>query len=197
MPPLVFKPLGPDNVLINPFKVHKTQVLEYTAGSGNVNELNVVTAIDFLDPINFDPDTEIENEDGTLQGPLFKSIQHIFYASGAMSGSATFAAAGSGIRDFPLSGSAYVLNIPQQLFGEGILPGSFVLKSIDSASFSASIFDDAQGRLIVCGSDGTQHIVGNIFYDLGIAVIRRFIPMYDGEIFYDGTFFYDGEANLL
>lgn len=172
MPPLVFKPLGRDNVIVNPFTVSKNQALTFTSG-GNAasNSFSIASAIDFSDPNSFSPNTAVTNSDGTYQSLLFKSVEHIFYTSGALSGSADFAAGGSGIRDFPLSGSVYVINIPQPKFGEGIRPGTFEMSDPnDLSTSSVSIVDDAQGRLVI---SGTTSVVGNIFYDLGVAVVLR------------------------
>lgn len=167
MPPLVFKPLGRENVLVNPFTVSKHQALTFTSGgNADSNSFSIASAIDFSDPNSFSPNTAVTNSDGTYQSLLFKSVEHVFYTSGALSGSADFAAGGSGIRDFPLSGSVYVVNIPQTKFGEGIRPGTFEL----STTGTASIVDDTFGKLVL---SGTMTIVGNLFYDLGIAVINR------------------------
>ena len=103
MPPLVYKALGRENVLVSPFTVSKTFALSYTSGSGVIDELNVVTALDFSNLNGFDPNTAVTNSDGTFQGPLFKSVAHLFYSSGALSGSADFAAGG---RAFGTSRSA-------------------------------------------------------------------------------------------
>lgn len=172
MPPLVFKPLGRDNVIVNPFTVSKNQALTFTSG-GNAasNSFSIASAIDFSDPNSFSPNTAVTNSDGTYQSLLFKSVEHIFYTSGALSGSADFAAGGSGIRDFPLSGSVYVVNIPQPKFGEGIRPGTFEMTDPNASSTaSVTLVDDGQGKLVI---SGTSIVMGSIFYDLGVAVVKR------------------------
>ena len=146
------KALGQNDVTIRPFKVHKSQLTTYVSGSGTFAEMNVATARrfplvesflsgtvlsgpdsgsaiiltqSFLEIDGFDVNTADQNEDGTFQEPLFGTVEQTFYVSGAESGSATFAAAGSGIRDFALSESVYVVNIAQRLWGEGMRRGSF------------------------------------------------------------------------
>jgi hypothetical protein len=66
-------------------------------------------------------------------------------------------------RGFEPSGRFYVINIPQSAFGEGILPGSFKITQAND-----TVTDDGNGRL----SSG-QGVIGNIFYNHGIAIIQR------------------------
>lgn len=157
---LVYKALGRDDVLISPFSVHKTHELEYTSGAA-ITEFNIATALDFTDPNLFDPNTAVTNSNGTFQGPLFKSVEHIF------SDDADFAVGGIGLRDFVVSGSVYVINVPSLIFGQGIRPGSFTLINADDTT-TASIVDDGVGRLYVSNS-----VVGNLFYNIGVAIINR------------------------
>ena len=56
-----------------------------------------------------------------------------------------------------------VLSVPSRLYGNYIQPGSFIWKSI-----SGSIYDDAQGNLILSSSG---EICGQIFYPHGLAII--------------------------
>jgi len=195
---MTLKILGSDNVTIRPFKVHKDQIVRYTSGSAIFAEMNVATALRFplsttfasgtvlsgidsgtatiltqsvLELNEFDVDTSPQNEDGTFQEPLFSTMEHMFYTSGAESGTATFAAAGDGVRNFPLSESAYVINVAQRKFGEGIRPGTF--EASTPAAGSGTIVDDSKGRLFVSGTGGSLNVVGNIFYNLGVAVVNR------------------------
>jgi len=192
MPPLVFKTLGSDSVTIRPFKVHKTQVLSYTSGSGsNSPELNVATGIALADVLEFDPNTSPTNEDGSYQEPLYESIEHLFYDSALYtSRSVTFAAGGSGDRGFTPSGSVYVVNVAQSYWGERIRKGTFVL---DAPPGSGSIIEDAAGRLYVSGSD---NVVGNVFYGLGIAVVNRATASGSGSelVVDDGLFIAGGDT---
>lgn len=170
MPPLVYKSLGPENVSIRPFKVFKSQSVSYVSGT-DVLDVNVATATDLIDPRSFSTSTGATNADGTFQEPLYETMRHLFYTSGSLSGSADFSAGGDGYRYFPLSSSAYVVNVAQQLFGEEIRPGTFVINTPSEGS--GTIIDDGYGRLYVSSSAGSTNVVGNIFYQLGIAVIHR------------------------
>lgn len=76
---------------------------------------------------------------------------------------------------FPISQSAEigVLSIPVGLFGNYIVPNSFIW-----SSDSGSIIDDGEGNLILSAS---RNICGNIFYEQGIAIITS-----DSDPFNDG-----------
>jgi len=172
MPPLVYKTLGSDSVTVRPFKVHKTQVLSYTSGSGsNSPELNVATGIALADVLEFDPNTSPTNEDGSYQEPLYETVEHTFYDSALYtSRSITFPAGGDGDRGFTPANSLYVVNIAQRYWGEGVRKGTFVLDA--PLHGTGSIIEDAAGRLYVSGAV-TNSVIGNIFYNLGVAVVNR------------------------
>lgn len=218
---MTFKTLGAENVTIRPFKVHKSQLITYVSGANAVAEMNVATAIrfplvtsfitgtlgagsgsgsqvfltqSFLDLNSFSVTTSPRSEDTTFQEPLFSTVEHTFYTSGAESGSATFAAAGDGIRNFPLSESAYVVNIAQRMWGEGIRPGTFTLST--PAAGSGTIIDDGLGRLYVSSSTTSASIVGNIFYNLGVAVIHRLTSLNGSEIIQETGMFFDSGSTL-
>ena len=215
------KALGKNDVTIRPFKVHKSQITTYVSGSGTFAEMNVATARrfplvetflsgtvlsgpdsgssiiltqSFLEINDFDVSTAAQSEDGTFQEPLFGTIQQTFYVSGAESGSATFAAGGSGIRDFPLSESVYVVNIAQRLWGEGIRRGSFQITT--PAAGSGTIEDDGTGRLFVSGTGGSLNVVGNVFYNLGVAVINRLQSADGSELIQEDGMFFPEAATL-
>ena len=190
MPPLVYKTLGSDSVTIRPFKVHKTQVLSYTSGSGsNSPELNVATGIALADVLEFDPNTSPTNEDGSYQEPLYESVENLFYDSALYtSRSITFAAGGDGDRGFTPSGSVYVVNIAQRYWGEGVKRGTFVLDAL--AHGTGSIIEDAAGRLYVSGATTP---VGNIFYNLGVAVVNRSLNSGSGVV-WDGLVVNGGDT---
>ena len=75
-------------------------------------------------------------------------------------------------RNFPTgSGSIIgITSIPSNLFGEYIQPGSFKFQSP-----SGSITDDSEGNLLFSSSfySASNHHIGNIIYEHGIAVINQ------------------------
>jgi hypothetical protein len=60
-----------------------------------------------------------------------------------------------------------VMSVPSKLYGNYIQPGSFIWNMV-SGSVSGSIYDDANGNLILSSSG---EICGQIFYPHGLAVI--------------------------
>ena len=218
---MTLKILSSNDVTIRLFKVHKDQIVSYTSGSAVFAEMNVALARRFplsttfasgnilagadsgtaiiltqsvLEVNNFDANTSPQNEDGTFQEPLFSTMEHTFYTSGTESGSATFAAAGDGIRNFPLSESAYVVNIAQRKFGEGIRPGTFELSTPSAGS--KLVIDDGKGRLFVSGTTGSLEVVGNVFYNLGVAVVNRLPSASGSDLIQDEGMFFGSGASL-
>lgn len=84
------------------------------------------------------------------------------------------------VKYFPISQSSEigVLSIPVGLYGNYIVPNSFIWKAE-----SGSIIDDGEGNLILSAS---RNICGNIFYEQGLAVITS-----DSDPFNDGYGFGD------
>jgi len=212
---MAFKTLGSENVIVRPFKVHKSQTVTYVSGSNAFAEMNVGTARRFpLTTIavgpdsgsqvlvinSFTPDSAVANEDGTFQEPLYSSVKHLFYDSastqtGSVTGTFRFSAAGDGYRGLSLSESVYVVNIAQALWGEGIRPGTFVLTATSAsvAAGTGTIVDDELGRLYVGGSGS---VVGNIFYNIGVAVISRLISAANGELIQENGMFFPSASTL-
>jgi hypothetical protein len=171
-------------------------VTTFTSGtvlSGPNSGTAIILTQSVLQLNDFDTNTSPTSEDGTFQEPLFGTVRSMFYTSGAESGSATFAAAGDGIRNFPLSESAYVVNIAQRLWGEGIRPGTFVAST--PAAGSKTIIDDGRGKLFVSGSTGSLEVVGNVFYNLGVAVVNR-LPASGSDLIQDEGMFFDDTDTL-
>jgi hypothetical protein len=75
-------------------------------------------------------------------------------------------------------GTITTISIPQKLFGEGIVPNTFKFTYTESAAFptGVQVIDDGEGNLIsssITSSGGdlnTDLVVGQIFYNQGIAV---------------------------
>lgn len=107
------------------------------------------------------------NEDtGVYEHVLYASVKHLFYnqTQFAISGSTVFTSS-----LYTPTDNLFVLSIAQNLYGERITPQTFTMSIHPN---SGSIFDDGDGTLYVTQSGG-QHIIGNIFYDRGIAVFTH------------------------
>lgn len=121
---------------------------------------------------------KINEDTGTYEYVLYRSINHLFYntatvTTGSTSGylSAYFYS-GSVLGTASLAGfpdETYVISVGQQFYGDRIKPGSFQIYTELSNKY---ISDDEYGNLYVSQS-GNITYVGNIFYDKGIAVIKH------------------------
>lgn len=109
---------------------------------------------------------KMNEETGTYEYVLYRSIKHLFYNTGSYfySGSVLGTASLAGLPD-----DSYVISIGQQFYGNRIKPGTFEL-STELAN--KTILDDDVGNLYVSES-GTGTYIGNVFYDKGIAIIKH------------------------
>lgn len=178
------KALTPDNYLIRPFRVRKGWNVTHTfLSSSNPPQAFIDLAVEPPTDWNqFNYSLEPTNSSGISQRTLYRSVQNLFYDTGSTDDSSSVRLARGPInKGFEPTGSEfYVINIPQQVFGETINPGTFKITSPQS---TASIFDNGAGCLI--SSDNSSSIVGNIFYSLGIAVIGQFTGSYSGSLITD------------
>lgn len=159
----MLKAISSDSYTIRPFVTHKQQ--SYTFVSGGVVSPGVTIGLALQPSTTWSYSTaDPATADGLNQYSLYRSIRQLFYTSESFATqSMNWGAGGSERRLFPLSSSAYVFNVAQITYGEGILNGTF---NIQSPSSTNIITDDGVGHLYV-GST----VVGNIFYDMGIVVL--------------------------
>jgi hypothetical protein len=80
----------------------------------------------------------------------------------------------------------YVISIPQSVFGEKVLPGSFTVQLGTSQSY-----DDGKGNIIV-SSSGVGSIVGRVFYDKGMAIFKPTASIAGGGLTNNGIFIPSG-----
>ena len=169
-----YKTLGPGDHTITPFEAHAYQTASYTSGSTNTEYFQVYSAKQYVNTGNL----RVAN----FENDLYDSIIQTFYSG--------IPAAQYGIVStsyFPTQ-SAYVLGVPHYAYGEQIQPGSFVV-SIGTSK----MFDDGVGNLYTSQS-GTGYIIGNIFYEKGIAVTKNisYIGGSAGGITSDGLYIIAG-----
>jgi hypothetical protein len=93
---------------------------------------------------------------------MFNSIKEYFYVGETGSS--------PDIYGFYPSGSMFVWNIGSNYTGDGIKPDTFKIELIATTSSATYIQDDGNGKLRI---NKTGAIVGNIFYNQGIAVVQR------------------------
>lgn len=119
------------------------------------------------DPIDFFESEfpKINTDSGTFEYLLYRSIKHLFYDRGNFySGSVLVTSSLSG-----LPTDSYVVSVGQNFYGDRIKPGSF---EIATEIANTVIRDDSRGNLYYVSSSVNVYL-GNIFYNMGIAVIKH------------------------
>lgn len=162
------KVITSDNYLIRPFRVNKLWHVDYRHGDTNNTSSVRIDAAD-SPPVDWNTWTpsNAQNINGIYTQPLYASVQHTFY-TGSDSEGLNYIPLGARVKQFYPTGSQfYVVNINQQSFGEGIRQNTFVM----SGSSSTIIYDDGEGRLV--SSNTPSVVIGNIFYQSGVAVIQK------------------------
>lgn len=107
---------------------------------------------------------KINEDTGTYEYVLYRSIKHLFYDRGYFfSGSVLQTSSLAGLpNDF------YVISVGQDFYGNRIKPGTF---EISTEVANKVIVDDEVGNLYISQS-GVGTYLGNVFYDAGIAIVK-------------------------
>lgn len=161
----VFKSLSPSDYTITPFEAYSSYEFEYVSGSLTNSEdcqllvgTKAPTGSDFV---------RVPNE----QYELYDSVIQSFYRG--------IAGAQYGVVEgttYEPTQSFFLVTVTQDLYGNRIVPGTF--------SFSvgaSSSYDDGKGNLIVSES-GTGSVIGSLFYDKGIAVLKPTVGLVGGGL---------------
>lgn len=172
----IFKALAPGDISIIPFPAYYKFSYTYESGStSNPDGIDVSYASLFLTASG---DTRYPN----VSNELYDSIVQSFYSP------IPYATYGTDSDSYIPSASTYVVSIGQYLFGERVLPGSFSLRLNNTQSY-----DDGVGNLIVSSSN-TGSIIGRIFYDKGIAVVKPTSSLGGSVLTKDGLYFPYGSS---
>jgi hypothetical protein len=178
------KVITPDNYLIRPFRTNKSWTFDYSYLSGsNPSEVRIDLASEPpVDWRSFTTGTEGQNADGIYTRPLYASVQHMFYTGSrhVVTGSRYKPLGARDKKFYPTGSQFYVINVEQKTFGEGIRPGSF---EVSAGNSTASIVDDGLGRLV--STTDTSTVIGNIFYGLGVAVVKQDTGSYSSSLVTD------------
>lgn len=175
-----YKQFLSSDIIVTPFEVNKSF---YFSGENALNATNV--KIDrFIGKSEGERNFDSENWSKTgnvkeeYKDLIYNSVKKLYYGNYTKGGNEGTSTAASGSYDNSLPTDLYferffpspdnyffnevgVLSIPSKLYGDRIQPKSFRF-----TSSSAVITDDGEGNLKLEGS-----LVGNIFYNQGIAVI--------------------------
>jgi hypothetical protein len=177
------KPITSDNYLIRSFRTNKSWNYSFTYLSGSAPDVRIDLATEppaFWD--TFTSSSEGSNPDGIFPRQLYASVQHTFYTGSKqeVTGSRYIPIGNRNKGFFPTGSHFYVVNIAQEIFGEGIRPGTFELSA---GSSTASIYDDGNGKLI--SSTNPNGVIGNIFYGSGIAIVSQDTGSYSSSLVTD------------
>ena len=154
-----FKSLEGRDYSITSFVVYNDQSYTYTSGStSNPNQVSVDLGVAppsniFSDLLTGSIIPGFVNDSGRYAYPTFAATMQYFYQPSASVTEQT------GL--YPTA-SCYAVSIGSNAFGEAIKAGTFSIQVVGSGTAT----DDGAGKLYV-GED----LVGNIFYDTGMAVI--------------------------
>ena len=175
------KVLPQENYLIRPFKTFKRHSYNLSYLVGNSDAFAVYEAT--LPPQAWAVTSDVGelNYDSIIyKNTLYASVINLFYSPPHTEHEYLYFSRrpGNFNRMFHPSGSGqvYVISINQQTFGEKVKEGTFVL---NSTPLTSSIIDDGQGRLVL--SNSTSSVVGNIFYEMGIAVVSPILAPTTGS----------------
>lgn len=148
-----YKSLAPNEYTITPFRAYASHTYTYVSGStANSIDTQITLATKYVTGSGL----RVEN----IQQEMFDSVVQLFYSA------IPYSSYGIVSSSYHPTSSVFVVSVTQDIFGEEIKPGSFVVQVGTSSSL-----DDGMGNLIVSES-GTGSIVGRIFYDKGIAIIQ-------------------------
>jgi len=156
-----FKGLEGRDYTVTSFVVYNDQTYTYTSGSSS-NPEQIAVDLAIQPPVGFLLDLHtgsvipgFVNDSGRYAYPTFAATrQYLYHPSASISEQTGF---------YP-SSSCYVISVGSNAFGEGIKPGTFTCQVVGSGTATES----GDGKLYVAGT-----LVGNIFYDTGLAVIQH------------------------
>lgn len=161
------KSLSSDNYIIRPFKTFKRHEYELEYLVSGSDSFSVYEAIKPPENWTWEGNAEPQNHNSIIfKRSLWKSVVSMFYSENPNQISSRAPAQFDRKFDARELDTFYVVAINQQAFGEKVKPETFRLTVDGSADH---ISDDGKGRLLFNGDD--EHVVGNIFYEMGIAVI--------------------------
>lgn len=154
----MFKTLQKENVNIRTFKVHKT----WSFDESTISDGEIIIQSGISSSGAFYPLGQSTNDDGTYKKIIYDSIKHLYYNTSNNYNNVLINIDNIKYISRSIEDEISVLNIPSNLFGERIFPGSI---TITSASIEYS--DDSNCNLKTEGG----LTVGNVFYDTGHIVI--------------------------
>lgn len=154
-PVWAYKSLSPNEYTITPFNATAPFSYTYVSGSSN-NSLDVNLQLG----IKYYPQSSVDLRVQNKMFELYDSVIQTFYSA------IPYNTYGTTKRSYIPSDSVYVVSIAQDVFGEKLVPGTVSIQVNSSKAI-----DDTKGNLFISAS-GTGSIIGRVFYDKGVAVIK-------------------------
>lgn len=168
-----YKSVSPNEYKITPFRTYASHDYTYVSGSTNNS-----TDVQILPASKYSNTTELRIEN--QQQELFDSVIQTFYSD------IPYASYGIVSSSYYPSQSVFVVSVTQDIFGEEIKPGTFSVKVGSSMSY-----DDGMGNIIV-SSSGVGNIIGSIFYDKGIVLLKPTSSIVGGGLTNNGICIVNG-----
>lgn len=170
-----FKSLAPNEYKITPFRAYASHNYTYVSGSTN-NSVDV--QISFAKKYVTGSGLRTEN----AEQELYSSILQTFFSP------VPYASYGIRQSSYHPTGSMYVISITQDIFGEEIKPGTLSVRIGTSMSY-----DDGNCNLIA-SSSGVGGIIGQVFYDKGIVILKPTSSIAGGGITNNGVSILNGTS---
>lgn len=157
-----------------PFRSHANQRYQIISGSqSNPEEITINRAEQFPADWSASGDLGTVNDiSGLTSHTLFASIQHLYYSEHSIDRLPYATTNVSEVTQYIPSGSCFVINISQFAYGERVLPESFRLDVAGSAYDVQDVQSEVDGLGLLYISS-SNNIVGNIFYNEGIAIVKE------------------------
>lgn len=162
-PVTAFKSLAPNEYTITPFRAYAPHTYTYVSGSAsNSVDVNVLFGRKYV--------TSSGLRIANTEQDLFDSVVQTFYST------IPYAQYGFTTSSYHPTGSVYVISVTQDIFGEQITPGTMKVSIGTSSSY-----DDGKGNMYI-SSSGTGSIIGSVFYEKGIALLKTTQSIAEGIV---------------
>lgn len=171
----ILKPLGFTDVSLNTREVQKDWIVE----SGSLEPLNI-TFSKFIKPDNNTPP-----EDFSVENRTYQSIQHLYYSNylndeNTVSGSfENYLQTSLDTTSREIKDEGEVLNIPKNIFGNNLVPGSIEIKDNRLFRFSDSFTDEEE--VTIDHNLNTPFPFTAVYNDLDEQVIPETVKIVDND----------------
>lgn len=172
-PVTAFKSLAPNEYTITPFPAYSPHLYTYVSGStSNSGDVTINLGRKYSTASGL----RVEND----EQELFDSVIQTFYSELPAN------QYGLTTASYSPTGSVYVISVTQDIFGEQITPGTMRVSIGTSSSY-----DDGRGNMYI-SSSGTGSIIGSIFYEKGIALLKPTSSIAGGGLTSNGIYITSG-----